>query len=110
LKKLIKLEFEEFLGTFGFSRKLDGVYIKIHESIVHNITFELGSIGFTCAVAMQPLYIKDHVETTVLHLTFGNRLSRFNTVQKEWWSYDEPMKGIAEIKELLSKNGLPWAS
>lgn len=106
LRKLIRAEFDEFLKDLDFTRKSEGVYVKINENIIYNISFELGSIGFTCAVAMQPLYIKDH--TPVLSLSFGNRLSRFKIVQREWWPYNEPVKGIAEIKELLNKNGLPW--
>ena len=106
LKKLIKTEFGGFLKELGFSKKSEGVYIKINNNIIQNITFELGSIGFTCSIAMQPLYIKDH--TIVLGLSFGNRLSRFKVIKREWWPYEESAKGIAEIKELLIKNGLPW--
>jgi len=108
LKKAIRIEFDKPLKESGFYRKKEGVYIRVNENIIHNITFEFGSIGFTCWVAMQPLYIKEYTPAISLHLTFGSRLSRFNTFQKEWWPYGEPMKGISEIKKLLYKNGLPW--
>ena len=108
LKKLIKAEFGRWLKDLGFSRKGENMHLKIHENIIQNISFEFGSIGFTCVVAMQPLYIKDHAKTTFLHFSFGKRLSRFKIVQREWWSYEEPEKGIAETKKLLTINGLPW--
>ena len=108
LKKLIKKEIGEYLMGAGFSRHKESVYIKIRESIIYNISFSFGSIGFTCTVAMQPLYVNGFQDKAFLHITFGSRLSRFKIVQKEWWTYDEPEKGVSEIKELLIKNGLPW--
>ena len=110
LKKVMRTEFDKSLKDLGFHRKKEGVYVRVCENVVHNISFEFGSIGFTCTVAMQPLYIKVGTPSIFLHLSFGNRLSRFKVVQKEWWPYEEPMKGISEIKELLNKNGLPWFS
>jgi len=108
LKKTIRAEFGKYLAELGFYRKREGVYIRICENVIHNISFEFGSIGFTCVIAMQPIYIKVGTPSIFLHLTFGSRLSRFRIIQKEWWSYDEPKKGIVEIKELLNKNGFPW--
>ena len=106
MKKLIRAEFDAYLKEQGFLRKAEGQYLKICRNIICNITFELGSIGFTCAVAMQPLYVMDYMP--IIHISFGNRLSRFNVIQREWWSYDEPEKGIADIKSLLERNGIPW--
>ena len=108
LRKMLRAEFGVFFFESGFCMYNKDTYLKINENILYNVTFEIGSIDFTCAIAMQPLYIKDHSSTTFLHLTFGNRLSRFRVAQREWWSFDEPLKGIGEIKELLSRNGLPW--
>ena len=107
-KKMISDEFNGLLKDNGFIKYESNVYIKVSADIIQNITFELPPVGFTCAIAMQPLYIKDHAETTFLHLTFGNRLSRFKIIQKEWWSYDDPIRGITEIRELLNINGFPW--
>jgi len=107
IKKLIKNEFGEFLHTEGFVSKSETLFLKVTpDNVLHIINFDLGSIGFTCAIAMQPLYTFEH--TKVVSLSMGERLSRFRIVQKEWWSYDEPEKGVSEIKELLIKNGLPW--
>ena len=106
LKKLVKADFSEFLKELGFSKKSEGVYIKVNDNIIQNITFEFGSIGFTCWVVMQPLYVKDY--TNFLHLSFGSSLGRFKSFKRNWWSYEEPVKGISEIKELLIENGLPW--
>ena len=106
LKKQIHKELGCFLNEHGFTKKKEGTYLKISNDIICNICFSFGSIGFTCAVAMQPLYVPDH--SPILHLTFGKRLSRFKVLQREWWPYDEPTRGIAEIKALLIKNGLPW--
>jgi hypothetical protein len=108
LRKLIRSEFDVFLKGSGFSRRREGVYVRVIEDVIHNISFEMGSIGFTCAVAMQPLYVKEHKATAFLQLTFGNRLGRFKVTRNEWWPYDEPEKGLAEIKRLLNENGLPW--
>ena len=108
-KKMVAGEFGYFLTDKGFVRHKSNVYIRISDQhIIQNITFEFLPSGFTCAVAIQPLYIYDHEASTFLHLTFGNRIGRLKVVQSELWQYDENVKGIAEIKELLSKNGLPW--
>lgn len=107
IKKIIKTEFKDIFIVNGFTKKSDTLYIKITErNVLHTINFDLGSIGFTCTVALQPLYVIEH--TQGINLTMGERLSRFKIVQKEWWPYEHPQNGIEEIKGLLIKNGLPW--
>lgn len=107
VKKLIKTEFKDILNANGFSKKSDTLYIKSTErNVLHIINFDLGSIGFTCSVALQPLYVIEH--TQGINLTMGERLSKFKIVQKEWWTYEQPQIGIQEIKGLLLKNGMPW--
>ena len=107
LKQLIKNEFKIILCPIGFISKSDTLFVRLSkDNVLHIVNFDLGSIGFTCSVAIQPLYTFDHTE--VISLNMGARLSRFKIVQKEWWSYIEPEKGLSEIKELLLKNGLPW--
>lgn len=107
LKKLIKNELKEVCKIYNFIPKSETLYLRItDDDVLHIINFDLGSIGFTCSIAIQPLYIFEH--TNVVSLNMGGRLSRFKTVQKEWWSYEQPEKGISEIKELLIINGLPW--
>ena len=108
LKRLIRAEFDSSLKELGYLKKGETAYIKLFENIIRNITFELGSTGFTCWVAMQPLYVKEYTPSVYLHLSFGKRLSRFRVVKREWWPYDDATRGILEIKELLEKNGLPW--
>ena len=107
IKKLIKAEFKDIINTNSFIKKSDTLYIKnTDRNVLQIINFDLGSIGFTCSVAMQPLYIFDYSKG--IYLDMGERLSRFKILKKEWWSYEEPMDGIKEIKELLLKNGMPW--
>lgn len=107
LKKLIKSEFKEICNIHNFVPKSETLFLRvIDDSVIHIINFDLGSIGFTCTVAIQPLYTFEH--TKVIALNMGGRLSRFKIVQKEWWSYEQHENGIKEIKELLMKNGLPW--
>lgn len=106
-KKLIKAEFKDIINANGFIKKSDTLYIKnTDRNVLQIIDFDLGSIGFTCSVALQPLYVIEH--TKGISLAMGERLSRFKIVQKEWWSYEQPQVGIKEIKELLLKNGLTW--
>ena len=107
VKRLIKTEFKDIINANGFTKKSDTLYIKNTEgNVLHIINFDLGSIGFTCSVALQPLYILEH--TSGINLSMGERLSRLKIVQKEWWSYEQPESGIKEIKGLLLKNGMPW--
>lgn len=107
IKKLIKTEFKDIFNVTGFTKKSDTLYIKNTErNVLHIINFDLGSIGFTCSVALQPLYVIEH--TQGINLTMGERLSRLKIVQKEWWSYDQSQNAIEEIKMLLIKNGIPW--
>ncbi len=107
VKKLIKAEFKDIINANNFIKKTDTLYVKVTDrNVLHIINFDLGSIGFTCSVAMQPLYIFDYSKG--IYLDMGERLSRFKIVQKEWWSYEQPQAGIKEIKELLLRNGMPW--
>ncbi len=107
VKKLIKSEFKDIFCVNGFTKKSDTLYIKVTESnVLQIINFDLGSIGFTCSVAMQPLYVIEH--TQGINLTMGERLSRFKEIRKEWWPYEQLHDGIQEIKVLLLKNGIPW--
>jgi hypothetical protein len=108
LKKLIKSEFKGFLAEQGFFAKTDKFFLRITpENVLHMVLFEFLSNGFTCVVAMIPLYVFEHGEID-MHITFGERLTRFRIVEPEWFSYDEPDKGVARFKELLIQNGLPW--
>jgi len=107
LRKLIVKEFHEIITQNSFVKKSETLYIKItNENILLIINFDLGSNGFTCGVAMKPLYILE--KTLGIDLSMGQRLSRFKTVLNEWWSYESAEEGIKEIKKLLIKNGLPW--
>lgn len=107
LKKLIKNELKNVCKVHGFIPKSETLYLRVtDDNVLHIINFDLGSIGFTCSVAIQPLYTIEH--THVISLNMGSRLSRFKIVQKEWWTYDEPEKGLNEIMNLLMLNGLPW--
>ena len=107
LKKLIRNELKEVCKLYNFIPKSEVQYLRLSDdNVLHIINFDLGSIGFTCSVAIQPLYTFEH--TNVVSLNMGGRLSRFKIVQKEWWSYEEPEKGLKEILNLLMLNGLPW--
>lgn len=107
LKKLIKNELKDICKVQKFIPKSETLYLRVtDDNVLHIINFDLGSTGFTCSVAIQPLYSIEH--TNVVSLNMGGRLSRFKIIQKEWWTYDEPEKGLNEIMNLLMLNGLPW--
>jgi len=109
-KKMIDIEFRDFLTDRGFLRYTKNVYLKVsNRNIIQNITFEYLSAGFTCVIAMQPLYIQDHNDvSTFLHLAFGSRIGSFKVFKTDFWPYDEYNEGVADIKKLLIKHGLPW--
>ncbi|MCL2048276.1 MAG: hypothetical protein FWG87_06065 [Defluviitaleaceae bacterium] len=108
-KSKINTSYNKLLKDRGFKRYKSNQYINVTEQhIIQIVMFEFLSCGFTCAVAMQPLYIQDHTEFTCLHLNFGDRITRFKTVQKEAWEYHEHEEGIRIIRELLNKNVFPW--
>lgn len=107
LKKLIKNELKDICKIHKFIPKSETLYLRVtDDNVLHVINFDLGSIGFTCSIAIQPLYTIEH--TNVVSLNMGGRLSRFKIVQKEWWTYEDPEKGLKEILKLLMLNGLPW--
>ena len=95
------------MRPLGFKAKSDTLFYRLTDKdVLHTVGFELSPIGFTCFVAIQPLYAYDH--TVVFHYSFGARLSRFRTLQQEWWNYENTEDGLDEIEKLLIKNGMPW--
>jgi len=107
LRMQIKSKFFSILQPLGFKEMPSLLYVRVtDDNVLHTVSFDLSEIGFTCAVAMQPLYFYDY--DPVISFNMGNRLSRFKIVQKEWWVYDDAVNGLEEIERLLRKNGLPW--
>ncbi|MDD3173814.1 MAG: hypothetical protein PHF63_09165 [Herbinix sp.] len=106
IKKLIKKYFDELCSTNNFIAISDTLFLRIKGNVLHIINFDLGSTGLTCLVAMMPLYTLEH--TLCVTLNMGSRLSRFKTIQNEWWPYENIEQSLCDIMELLIKNGLPW--
>lgn len=107
LRKLIKVTFTAFARAHGFHFHSPRILVREREQILHIIDFDLGTAGFTCDVAIQPLFVPDDV----IVLSFGNRISQFKTVMRERWPYgeeEECKKGLEEIRLLLQRDALPW--
>jgi len=108
IRKLVKSHFWQLLKKEGYKKYKSSMFTKISKDNVLQIVYlEFGSIGFSCRIALQPLYIIKHIHG--INLALGNRLTRFKMVGGEFWSYkDNPMEGIKKFEYLLFKNGLPW--
>jgi len=104
----IKTIFDSFAKQNGFTFLKPLVLIRIQNDILHIISFDLSSGGFTCDVAVQPLF----VPSNNLVLSFGNRISRLGVCMPERWTYGDSeasiIKGLEEIRDLMTENGLDW--
>lgn len=108
VSKLIKHILKPFVTERNFSFHKPLIMVRERTDVLHIINFDLGLAGFTCDIAVQPLYIPE--ETLVL--SFGNRISRFGVTMPERWEYGqtevEIEQGLQEIKMLLEKHALFW--
>jgi len=108
IRKLVKSHFWQLLKKEGYKKYKSSTFTKISKDNVLQIVYlEFGSIGFTCGVALYPLYIIGY--RYGYNLALGERLTRFKMVGREFWLYENnPMEGIKKFEYLLFKNGLPW--
>jgi hypothetical protein len=107
LKKLIKSEFNDVREKYGFFLQTDTDFLRLTEhNVLNNICFELMDTGFTCDVAIQPLYVYEH--THVLALDMGERLNKVKVNFVDDWNYNRAEESLQEIKYYLLKNGIPW--
>lgn len=109
MKKLIKANFKDFVKDFGFFYRTDTTLLRITDNnVLHIITFSLTYADFTCAIAIQPLYIYEHERTRGITLSLGERISKINNNLPDWWSYEDGEANLKNIKELLLLNGIPF--
>lgn len=107
LKRLIRKTFGAFAEVHGFHFHSPLILVREREEILNIVAFDPGRVGFTCDIAVQPLFVPE--ETIVL--SFGNRISRFRTLLPERWAYgeeEECRKGLEQIRSLLERDALPW--
>lgn len=106
--KLIKKVLTPFAREHDFIFYNPTILIRLNKDTLHIINFDLGTAGFTCDVAIQPIY----VPAESLVLSFGNRLSRFNVLINERWKYGESQQedefNLLQIVELIKENVLIW--
>lgn len=105
--KLVKNNFKSFAKENGFKIIKSTILVKVSNDTLNIISFDFGKSGFTCDIAIQPLYIVDDV----INLSFGNRISRFNNDLKERWRYgteEEVESSLLEVKKLLEEVAIEW--
>ncbi|MBE0447971.1 MAG: DUF4304 domain-containing protein [Actinobacteria bacterium] len=108
VRKLIKKVFKPFADEHGFKFHKPTLLLREYKDTLHIISFELSTADFTCRIAILPLYVPEDT----ISLSFGNRISRFKVMLREWWDYkqteQENEQSLMQIKELLERNALPW--
>lgn len=104
IKTIIKKIMTPFTKQYGFTFYKPTLLIREYKDTIHIINFDLGTAGFTCDIAIQPLYIP----SDTIDLSFGNRLSKFKAQLKERWPYEEIETSLAQVNELLVSNAIPW--
>ncbi len=107
LKKKINASLKPFAKENGFIKIGSRQYARVSNGILHVIIVEYASYGFTCRVAIQPLYIV----CDVINLGFGYSIKRFDKKSKQRWSYetDENIDDIVStIIRLLENVALKW--
>jgi hypothetical protein len=107
LRRFIKRRLKDVCENYHFTRKTDTLYLRLTKSdVLHTILFELGTIGFTGTVAIQPLYCFEH--TRMFDLSMGERIGKFKVNLRGWWDYENAEDNFIQNKELILKNGIPW--
>jgi tetratricopeptide (TPR) repeat protein len=85
-------------------------YAKENDSVLSIVSFDPGTVGFTCVIAVQPLVVPNR--EGVVALSFGVTLTYFGGLRFERWHYgntkQETEKNIQEAIDLLVKVGTPW--
>jgi hypothetical protein len=107
VKKLIKKDFGAFGRIHEFLFQSPLVLVRERNDLLNIIAFDLGTAGFTCDIAIQPVFIPN--ESIVL--SFGNRINHFAAVYPERWAYGEAdvcRKGIEQLRSLVQEHSLPW--
>lgn len=81
--KLVKKVMKSFANKYGFKIIKQLLLVKVCNDTLNIINFDYGKSGFTCNIAIQPLYIFDEE----FNLSFGNKVSRFNNNLRKRWIY-----------------------
>jgi hypothetical protein len=108
-KKLLqsKLKEAEFIKEFTYFPLYS--YVRGFDSVLCTISFNPGSNGFACIMAVQPLVVSENGEIV---LSFGVTLSHYAKLGFERWHYgntkQETTKKIEECIEAIQKFGLSW--
>ncbi len=105
--KLVKVTLKSFAKENDFKITKSTIFTRVLNDTLNVISFDYGKSGFTCDIAVQPLYIVDEV----INLSFGNRISRFDNNLKERWDYgteDDVEYSLCDIRKLLEDVALKW--
>jgi len=108
-KKLLqnKLKEVEFIKSLTLFPPYS--YVKENDSVLQIITFDPGTSGFACDVAVLPLVVPGE---GVIALNFGVTLGHYAKLGFQRWPYgntkQETNQKIVECIEIIQKFGLPW--
>ena len=112
--KYIQNEVKVFLSSFGFKPYKTSIFYRTTENdLLQFLSFQKGvsslSNQMTVNIVQKGLFVPGCSFDT---LQPGNRIGQFINAEKDkWWvcnNDDKAKKGFAEIKEILSKNILPF--
>lgn len=105
---LLKNELKKWAQEIKFSLYKQRILIAEKQSILRVIDFDLGTIGFACDIAVQPLY----VPWGYIVLSFGDRIGLFADTYQDRYSYgstkEEAMENLKKVESLVLKYGLTW--
>jgi hypothetical protein len=108
-KKLLQSKLKEidFITDYDYFPPYS--YVKENDLVLQIITFNPGTIGFACDVAVLPLVVP---RMGAIALNFGVTLGHYAKLGFERWPYgdtkQETRQKIEECIEVIRKFGLPW--
>src|SRR5208283_4604568 len=100
VRKYIRKHFKPFAKEYGFLFRTQTTIYRMNENVIHLLGFENLSTGFTCRIAIQPLYYP----SDSFFYNLGDRISNFKVHLLETWRTLYPERGVLEILELVKRD------